>query len=378
VNGDERWMDVACEEARQGLGRTAPNPAVGCVLVRGGRIVGRGHHRKAGGPHAEIVALADAGSRARGATAYVTLEPCCHHGKTPPCADALILAGVSRVVAGCRDPNPLVAGKGLAVLRRAGIEAAIGVSGDACQEIVRGFRHWIARGTPRVTLKLAASMDGRIAARGGESKWISSRESRAVVQQMRARSDAILVGVGTVLADNPRLTCRLRGGPDPRRIVLDTTLRTPPAAKVVAARGGGLIFCAPGASAARRRRLEAAGAEIVEIGRAGGEARRGKHENAGWKYVLPELGRRGVHELLIEGGAGVATSALRAGVVNELTIFYNARLIGSDGVPMVGELGVRSPAGALRPVRSEWTSCGPDLVWTALFEPAPKLAKIIR
>ena len=282
------------------------------------------------------------------------------------------------MVAGCRDPNPLMTGKGMAVLRRSGIEAAVGVGGDACEEIARGFRHWIAHGTPRVTLKLAASMDGRIAVRGGESKWISSRESRGVVQRMRARSDVILVGVGTVLADDPRLTCRLRGGLDPRRVVLDTALRTPPAARVVAARGGCLIFCTPGASVARRRRLEAAGAEIVEIGRASGAARRGKHENAGWKHVLPELGRRGAHELLIEGGAGVATSALRAGVVNELTVFYNARLIGSDGVPMVGELGVRSPAGALRPVRSEWTSCGPDLVWTASFEPASKPAKILR
>ena len=243
---------------------------------------------------------------------------------------------------------------------------------------MRGFRHWIAHGTPRVTLKLAASMDGRIAASGGESKWISSRESRAVVQRMRARCDAIGVGVGTVLADDPRLTCRLRGASDPRRVVLDTTLRTPPTARVVAGRGGCLIFCAPGAPGARRRRLEAAGAEIAEMRRAGGSTRLRAHEKAEWTHVLTELARRGAHELLLEGGAALATSALRAGVVNELTVFYNARLIGSDGVPMVGELGVRSPADAVRPVRSEWTSCGPDLVWTASFERAPKTAKISR
>lgn len=378
---DQLWMEAACEEARHGLGRTAPNPAVGCVIVKGGAIVGRGHHREAGGPHAEVEALAVAGRRARGATAYVTLEPCCHHGKTPPCTEALVAGGVARVVAACRDPNPLVAGKGLAALRRHGVETRVGPGRQAAEDLIRGFRHWIEHGTPHVTLKLAASMDGRIAARGGESKWISSPQSRALVQRMRARSDAILVGVGTVLVDDPRLTCRLRGARDPRRVVLDSALRTPASARVVSARGGCLVLCSGQASAARRARLEAAGAEVVvlddprrprTVGKPGTARRGAARGPLAWPRVLAELGRRDVHELLIEGGAQVATSALRAGVVNELAVFYNAGLIGSDGVPMVGALGVRRPDGALRPSRSQWTTCGSDIVWTARFGGAPR------
>ncbi|RMD82873.1 MAG: bifunctional diaminohydroxyphosphoribosylaminopyrimidine deaminase/5-amino-6-(5-phosphoribosylamino)uracil reductase RibD, partial [Candidatus Dadabacteria bacterium] len=199
-------MDEACREAEKGLGWTSPNPPVGCVIVKGSRVVGRGYHRRAGLPHAEIEALREAGKEAAGATVYVTLEPCCHQGRTPPCTQALITAGVARVVAGCSDPNPRVGGRGLRALARAGVRTRCGVLEERCQDLIRGFRHWIRHGRPWVELKLAASLDGRIATRTGASKWISSAPSRRLVQRMRARADAVLVGVGTVLADDPRLT----------------------------------------------------------------------------------------------------------------------------------------------------------------------------
>jgi diaminohydroxyphosphoribosylaminopyrimidine deaminase/5-amino-6-(5-phosphoribosylamino)uracil reductase len=349
-----RWMTAAVELARRGLGKTAPNPAVGCVIVKNGRVVGRGFHQRAGGPHAEIVALREAGARARGATVYVTLEPCCHHGRTPPCTDALIEAGVARVVAGVQDPNPAVAGNGIRVLRRAGVECAIAPGGSECDDVVRSFRHWIETGRPWVQLKLAASLDGRIAAKGGDSKWISSAISRREVQRMRARADAVLVGAGTVLHDDPRLTCRTRGGSNPLRIVLDRHLATPPDARVLRGRGRCLIVTSSAASATRRRRLERAGAEVCAVPLRG---------RAGWERLLDLLGARGLHELLVEGGSKVATSLLRAGLVNTLTIFYNPRLIGADGIPLVGNLGVRSPKQALRlRTQATWRS-GDDLVW---------------
>lgn len=352
---DGSWMDAACDAAERGLGKTQPNPAVGCVIVANRRIVGTGFHRRAGLPHAEVEALSDAGRRARGATAYVTLEPCCSQGRTPPCTDALVAAGIRRVVIGCRDPNPEVSGRGARRLARAGIEVSLGVGSERCREIIRGFESWILNKRPWVHLKLAASLDGRIAARTGRSKWISSAPSRRRVQSMRARSGAVLVGVGTVLNDDPRLNCRLRGASSPLRVVLDSSLRTPPDSRVVRGRGSLLIFCGPNPPLRRRRRLERVGVEITEIG---GRGRRG------WRRILAELGKRGIHELLIEGGAQVAATAIRAGVVNALTIFYNPRLIGSDGVPLVGLLGVADPAKGPGFVTCEWSSSGGDLVWS--------------
>jgi diaminohydroxyphosphoribosylaminopyrimidine deaminase/5-amino-6-(5-phosphoribosylamino)uracil reductase len=347
-------MAEAVELAVRGLGHTAPNPAVGCVLVKAGRVVGRGYHRRAGLAHAEAEALRDAGRRARGATAYVTLEPCSHHGRTPPCADALIDAGVARVVVGARDPNLSVGGKGLKRLRAAGVDVRTRILSSDCQELIRGFRSWVETGKPWVHLKLASTLDGRIAARGGDSKWISSPASRTLVQRMRARSDAILVGVGTVRADDPRLTCRLAGSRDPVRVILDDKLLTPTTARVVRGRGGCLIAAAA-ASPTKKRRLEGAGAEILDM------SVRGKR---GWHRLLRELGRRGMHELLVEGGSGVATSLIRAGMVNSVTIFYNPRFMGSDGVPLVGGLAVRSPARALRMSTQGVFVLGDDIVWT--------------
>ncbi|MFP6600522.1 MAG: bifunctional diaminohydroxyphosphoribosylaminopyrimidine deaminase/5-amino-6-(5-phosphoribosylamino)uracil reductase RibD [Deltaproteobacteria bacterium] len=359
---DQAWMDLALEQADAGRGRTSPNPAVGCVLVRGACEVGRGHHARFGGPHAEAVALGAAAKRARGATAYVTLEPCCISAKTPPCTRALIEAGVDRVVVGCRDPNPEVAGRGLAELRRAGIEVTFGVLGDECKGVIAGFESWVTRRRPRVHLKLATTLDGRIATRTGASQWISGAGSRRLVQDMRRCADAVLVGVGTVQADDPRLSCRLPGARQPLRVILDSALRTPAGARAISGPGDCLLVGASTAPATKARRLEAAGAEVLLFGKGGAKGKRG------WGRVLTELGRRGVLELLIEGGAEVAASALRAGVVNDMTIFYNPRFIGGDGVPMLAALGVRDPREGLRPTNVSWAESDGDLVWRGSFK----------
>ncbi len=359
TGNDAHWMREAAAEAGRGLGRTAPNPAVGCVIVRDGREVGRGYHRRAGRAHAEVEALTAAGKRAFGATAYVTLEPCCRHGRTPPCTQGLLEAGIARVVVGCLDPNPAVSGRGVALLRRRGVATETGVEKELCRILIRGFAEHVRFGRPWVHLKLAASLDGRIASRSGESKWISSSASRRLVHGLRARSEAILVGVGTVLADDPRLTCRLRGGANPVRVVLDRRLRTPPRCRVVEGPGRSLIVCAPSASPRARGRLEAAGAEVLAMDTRG---------RRGWLRLLAELGRRDVMELLIEGGATVAAAAVRATVVNRATIFYNPRFIGGDGVPMLESLGVKRPAEAIRLRTESWSSVGSDLVWSGELE----------
>lgn len=358
---DERYMRLACEEGRRGLGRTSPNPPVGCVIVKKGRVVGRGFHRRAGQPHAEIEALRAAGHAARGADVYVTLEPCCHTGKTGPCTAALKEAGVRSVIAGCKDPNPLVSGRGLHELARAGVRTRVGVCETECRDLIRGFSAWVSTGRPWVELKLATSLDGRIATANGASKWLSSPASRRLVQEMRCRADAILVGVGTVLRDDPRLTRRRRARKQPLRVVLDRELRTPKDARVLREQGSCLLVCASGAPASRRRRIEAAGAEVVVLRRSG---------RAAWLELLRLLGSRGILEILIEGGSEVATSAIQAGVVNGVTIFYTPKLIGGDGIPMVGGLGVRdvSRAVAVRGVGVERS--GSDIVWRGVFESA--------
>ncbi len=362
IETDIRWMRGALAEADAGRGLTAPNPPVGCVIVRGSSRVGSGHHARFGGPHAEVEALKAAGRRARGATAYVTLEPCCVSGKTAPCTRALIEAGISRVVAGCRDPNPEVTGRGVRELRRHGIEVRLGVLRRESEDLIGGFERWITESRPRVHLKLAATLDGRIATRTRDSKWISSPASRALVQDMRRRADAVLVGVGTVLADDPRLSCRVAGAKQPLRVVLDSRLRTPAGARVISGRGPCLLVAASSASRAKTGRLEAAGAEVVAFGKNGSRGRRG------WDRLLAELARRGVLELLIEGGSEVAASALRAGVVNDMTIFYNSRFIGGDGVPMLGTLGVTKPAAGLCATAVSWADSDGDLVWRGRFE----------
>lgn len=332
---DAKFMRLALRAGRRGLGRTSPNPPVGAVVVRRGTVVGTGYHHKAGMPHAEVEALREAGDRARGATAYVTLEPCNHQGRTPPCTKALLDAGVRRVVIGTSDPNPQVAGGGADHLRRAGVEVDVGVLQRQCDELIAFFRKHVAAGIPFVTLKLAATLDGRIATATGESRWITSEASRRHVHRLRDTHDAVLVGAGTVLADDPELTCRRRGGRDPLRVVVDGRLRLPLQAKLVrtASTTPTLVYTARGAEAAKKRSLEQAGVSVAALPHRGGVL--------SWDRILRDLGGRGVASVLVEGGGETAAALLRAGQVDEFLLFLSPKLIGGDGRAVLGSLGVR-------------------------------------
>lgn len=352
-------MREALRLARRGLGRTSPNPSVGAVVVRNGRIVGRGYTRPVGGPHAEVVALRDAGEKARGATLYVTLEPCAHHGRTPPCTDAVRAAGIRRVVIASRDPNPKVGGDGAGRLRRAGLEITTDVLRREGDEAIRFFRKHVTTGLPWVTLKLAASLDGRIATASGDSRWVTGEAARRLVHELRDTHDAVLVGAETVLRDDPALTCRHRGGRDPLRVVLDGRLRLPESAQVV--REGTLILTRKGAPAAKVARLRRRGATVVEV--------RGSGSAISWRAALAALGARDVCSLLVEGGGVVAATALRAAGVDELLLFYAPKLVGGEGRPMVADLGIRRMAGALPLQVVDVSRVGDDLLVAA--RPAP-------
>jgi len=331
---DERYMRQALRLARRGVGRTSPNPPVGAVVVRRGEIVGRGFHRRVGTPHGEAAALHDAGTRARGATLYVTLEPCAHHGRMPPCVDAVLASGVREVVIGTRDPNPKVRGGGVERLRRAGLRVRLGVLQGECDEMIAAFRKHVTTGLPFVTLKLAASLDGRIATASGESRWITGAASRRLVHRLRNEHDAVLVGAETVLHDDPELTCRGRAGRNPVRVVLDGRLRVSRRHRVVRdGKAATLIVTTADVSRRRRQALEARGATIVGLSAAGGRIP--------FRRVLRELGKRNLMSVLIEGGADVAAAALSAGLVDAVYLFYAPKLIGGDGRPMLGPLGVR-------------------------------------
>ena len=323
TSDDYRYMARALQLAERGLYTTDPNPRVGCVLVRDGGVVGEGWHERAGEPHAEAHALRAAGERARGATAYVTLEPCCHHGRTPPCSEALIAAGVTRVVVAMQDPNPRVAGNGLAQLQAAGIATASGLLAAEAGALNPGFAMRMRHGRPYVRCKLAMSLDGRTAMAGGESKWITGEHARADVQRLRARSSAIVTGIGTVLADDPALTARLPEGVtrQPLRVVLDHALRTPPRARLLRAPGATLIV-GTRQDTAPREALLAAGAEIVLL-----HAPQGRMALA---EVLEVLAAREINEVLLECGATLAGAFLHSGLIDELVIYMAPALMG-DG-----------------------------------------------
>lgn len=338
---DADHMRQALALARRGLGRTSPNPPVGAVLVKNGRVVGRGWHRRPGAAHGEAAALRAAGARARGATLYVTLEPCNHQGRTPPCTAAILAAGVRRVVFGARDPNPQVRGGGAARLRRAGVAVVGGVERAACEELIAGFASLVRRGRPLLTLKLAATLDGRIATRGGDSRWISGPAARRLVHRWRDETDAVMVGIGTVLADDPRLTCRRRGGRDPLRVIVDSRLRVPLTAVVLTKEAAPATLVASVTSRGRKHAaLRARGATVLSLPGRGGRV--------SLRRLLEALGRRGIASVLLEGGATLAAAALRQGLVDRLALFVAPRLIGGDGAPMLAPLGVRRLADAPR------------------------------
>ncbi len=330
-------MRAALNLAARGLGRVAPNPAVGCLIVHDGRVVGRGWTQPGGRPHAETEALRQAGAAARGACAYVTLEPCSHHGRTPPCADALIEAGIRRCVVALEDPDARVQGRGLARLRDAGIEVAVGSCGDQARELNEGFLKRTTELRPMVTLKVASTLDGRIATRSGESQWITGPAARARGNLLRATHDAIMVGSGTAVADNPRLDVRLPGlsQRSPLRVVLDGRLRLPLEQDLVvrAAEQPSLLFTRDCAERSRLQKFRDAGVEVVEI--AGGEA-----QPLPLADVLQTLGTRGVTRLLLEGGGALAGSFLGAGLVDRIAWFRSGGIIGGDGLAAVGGFGL--------------------------------------
>jgi diaminohydroxyphosphoribosylaminopyrimidine deaminase / 5-amino-6-(5-phosphoribosylamino)uracil reductase len=334
-HGDERgFMLRALELATRGRGRTRPNPMVGAVVVRDGRIVGEGWHRVAGGDHAEVLALEAAGDRARGATMYVTLEPCAHTGRTPPCADALIRARIRRCVAAIRDPNRIVNGRGFARLRQAGIAVEVGLCAEEVKRELGGYLLAHTEKRPRVTWKVAMTLDGRIADWRRCSRWITGEAARADGHRLRARMDAIMVGSGTARADDPQLTARIgRRVPQPLRVVCDTRLDSPPGLRLFgpALARGTIVACGRGAPLRRRQALEARGVEVWPLPLAG------RHVSP--RALARRLAEAGCREVLLEGGATLGTSWLRAGLVDRLALYTAPRVLGAEGLAWCGPLG---------------------------------------
>jgi diaminohydroxyphosphoribosylaminopyrimidine deaminase/5-amino-6-(5-phosphoribosylamino)uracil reductase len=359
---EHRAMERAVAEAKRG--RPSPNPRVGAVIVRDGKIVSVGHHEKAGEAHAEVDAIRNAGGSVQGATLYVTLEPCNHQGRTGPCTEAILDAGIARVVLGCRDPAPHVAGA-IDRLSDAGVEVEAGLMELECTALVADFAKHIRTGLPFVTLKAAVTLDGKIATRTGDSKWITGQEARAETHRMRDESDAILVGVGTVLADDPKLTVRHVEGRDPIRVVLDADLRTPPTAAILdrgrQSGAGVLIFHAHGADAARNKALQGPGVELIPVSR---HAR-----GVDLPEVLEILGKRDVVRLLVEGGAHVHGTFLDLGLADRAAIFIAPRIVGdTDAISFAAGSGVESIERAWRLVRTHIQALGSDWLVSGDFE----------
>jgi diaminohydroxyphosphoribosylaminopyrimidine deaminase/5-amino-6-(5-phosphoribosylamino)uracil reductase len=351
-------MRAALALARRGLGTTWPNPSVGCVIVRDGRVVGRGFTQPGGRPHAEPVALAMAGDQAKGATAYVTLEPCCHWGRSPPCTDALIAAGVARVVAATTDPDGRVNGQGLEKLSAAGIAVESGLLEAEAREILVGFSTRIALGRPMVTLKLASTLDGRIATHSGESQWITGTPARRLGHAMRGRHDAVMVGVGTVLADNPDLTCRIPGfRPTPNvRVIADSHLRTPLTSRLMAtaAQVPTWFLMREGTNLAREDAFIDIGAKLLKI--PGGSA------GVNIEAAMQALGEAGLTRVLVEGGGQLAAALLRADLVDRIAWFHAPSVMGGDGWPAVQAFGVERLQDVPRFRRDCETVVGDDML----------------
>ena len=358
---DVRFMRAALALARRGLGRTWPNPSVGCLIVKDGVVVGRGWTQPSGRPHAEADALARAGRNAKGADAYVTLEPCCHHGKTPPCTDALIAAGIRHAIVAIEDPDPRVSGKGVAALRAAGIVVDTGLCADEACDVNAGFLSNVARGRPLITLKLATSLDGRLAVASGESRWITGEPARARGHLLRATNDAVMVGSGTVLADDPELTCRLPGLGDrsPVRVVIDGSMRVPLTARLVAdARQTPTWFIVRhGIGGERRTALASCGVELIDVPA-------GATGETDLAAALAALGSRGITRVLVEGGARLAAALVRGGLVDRIAWFHAPSLIGGDGRPALDALGVTAPGEAPHFVRVGVEAIGDDMLET--------------
>lgn len=355
---DSKYMKRALTLAKKGIGKTYPNPAVGCVIVKDEIIIGEGWHKLAGGHHAEIHALEMAGSGARGADVYVTLEPCSHTGKTPPCSEALIRAGVNRVVAGMSDPNPQVNGGGLKALQLAGIETVCGLLEKECHAINRQFLKFITTGQPYVTYKCAMTLDGKTASATGDSRWISCEASRKVVHRMRADNKAIMVGVDTIIADNPQLTVRHVKGCNPLRVIVDSRLRTPGSVAVLNSQlAAGTIIATIETNSQFHVRYLKSGARIMVCSAKDGRV--DLHD------LLKKLGNLGIQSLLLEGGGQLAGEALKQGLIDECVFFYAPKVIGSDGFSPFAMTGTTDMARSINFSDLKVRRVGADIMVTA-------------
>ncbi len=352
----EKYMKLALGLARRGLGWTSPNPMVGAVLVQGNLIIGRGYHRRFGDNHAEVNALQNATAEPAGATLYVTLEPCCHHGKTPPCVDAIISNKIESVIIGTLDPNPEVNGKSVKILNENGIETRVGVMEEECHELNEAHFKYMTTGLPLVTLKFAQTLDGRIATASGDSQWISSEEFQKLAHRLRSVNDAVLVGINTVLADDPQLTVRLVRGRNPTRIIMDSRLRTPPKSKIVRTCNVAPVIIAAAERADTRKvsQLRGLGVEVLEI----------QSDASGGidlKHLLQALGERDISSLLVEGGAKVITSFLHHKLADRVVVALAPKIMGK-GIDVVGELDITRISQALKLTFQKISRAGDDIV----------------
>ncbi len=353
---DKRHMRLALRLALKGAGRTSPNPMVGAVLARGKKVIATGYHHKAGSDHAEIVALNKAGKKARGATLYLNLEPCDHQGRTPPCTLSLIRSGIKKVVVGMVDPNPLVSGRGIRRLRRAGIQVQVGLLEKECCRLNEAFIKYITGRAPLVILKLAASLDGKIATSTGDSKWITEAAARSYVHRLRDQVDAVIIGIGTALADNPQLTCRLPGGRNPWRVVLDSRLRIPLTSRLLHQRDAEktIIVANSAVPAKKLRAVQTLGAQVWKVSRPTGAIP--------WTPLLRRFGKMGWLSVMIEAGGHTASRALKEGVVDKILFFYAPRIIGGDGRDMIQALGIRKMGRSKKIKNMEISRIGKDFL----------------
>ncbi len=352
---DRDYMKLALEEAVKGEGYVSPNPMVGAVIVKDGRIIAKGYHHRYGDLHAERDALKNCTENPEGATMYVTLEPCCHQGKQPPCTQAVIESGIRRVVTGSGDPNPLVGGKGIAILKNSGIEVTENVLEEECLKLNEIFFHFIRTGQPFVTMKYAMTMDGKIAAYTGKSKWITGELSRENVQSTRHKYSGIMVGVGTVLADDPMLNCRMEGGKDPTRIICDTNLRTPLNAKIVqTAKEIPTILAVSCDDHEKIEQFENCGCRVLNLPK--------KNGHVDLQTLMKKLGEIKIDSILLEGGAELNWSALESKIVSKVQTYISPKLLGGSGKSPIGGMGAESPDSAFGLTEPEIYYFGEDIM----------------
>lgn len=353
---DQDFMRLALEEARKGCGFVNPNPMVGAVIVKNGCVIGKGGHERYGGPHAERNAIADCSENLKDATLYVTLTPCCHFGKTPPCTEAILQNGIKRVVVGSHDPNPLAAEKSIEILRRHGVEVTTGVLKQECDALNAVFFHFIKTHTPYVVMKYAMTMDGKIATTSGKSKWITGEAARQKVHRDRSRYMSIMTGIGTVITDDPLLTCRIPGGRDPVRIVCDTHLRIPLTSQIVKTADKTRTIIATNSSDVKKQtRLNQAGCEILLTPI--------KNDRIDLKVLMKRLGEMDIDSVFLEGGPQLNSAALESGIVNKVQVYIAPKLFGGqEAKTPIGGAGVDSPQAAWRLSRPVLTRFGEDIL----------------